>query len=208
MTATNENDKVELTGKAMPEGTASPIDSPVVAPARRRLVLRGAAAAVPAILTLHSGSAVAARSSFLISGSTNVGADGKYRCLDLTNAVQDTTNRNLYDLGDDGQHSLTLIDGKAEYYADSELTQRVYPEAMCRDGGTYYKKLADGSSQEFVASDLTGKSGMVRQSSAVESGFLPESTTQPPTVEVQGRGMLISATARSSFAGRLLFKES
>lgn len=208
MTARNENDKVELTGTAMPEGKASPIDSPAAAPARRRLVLRGAAAAVPAILTLHSGSAVAARSSFLISKADGapVNEQGKHMCMDLRGSQEVAPN--VYDMGDQPAPQITTIDSRAEYYKDANGSQRAYTQEVCETGDVFYKKTAGDPGKALAEGANPGKSGMVRQSKAVESGWVPEASDKAfQQVQVQGRGMLVSATALRSFANHIVVRD-
>jgi hypothetical protein len=118
------------------------------APAKvnRRAMLRGASAAVPAILTLHSGAALA-RSSNLISTSKYVGEQGgKYRCLDF-DGIGGTEQPNVFDLGNPAMGHVTRIDADSRYYSSDPnrytwggYPQEVSKQKMCADGGTYYRK--------------------------------------------------------------------
>ncbi len=119
------------------------------APAKvnRRAMLRGASAAVPAILTLHSGAALA-RSSNLIGAAKYAGQQGgKYRCLDI-DGIGGTDKPNVYDLGEPAMGHVTRIDAQSSYYAtDPDRRDRygstpseVSKPKMCADGGTYYRK--------------------------------------------------------------------
>lgn len=205
MTARNENDKTMPAGAERPTGDPS---AKGVAPARRRLVLRGAAAAVPTILTLHSGSAAAARSSFLISKAdgTPVNEQGKHMCMDL-NASQEVAP-NVYDLGDNPAPQITTIDSRAEYYKDANGSQRAYAQEVCETGDVFYKKTAGDAGQAIAEGAKPGKSGMVRQSKAVESDWVPTSSNEAfQQVQVQGRGMLVSATALRSFANHIVVRD-
>ena len=65
----------------------------------RRQLLKGSVKAMPVVLTLHSGAALA-RSSNLISGSGTVDIDGKYRCLDTSNLEPLSGSNDLYDFGE------------------------------------------------------------------------------------------------------------
>lgn len=205
MTARNENDKTMPAGAERPTGDPS---AKGVAPARRRLVLRGAAAAVPTILTLHSGSAAAARSSFLISKADGapVGADGKHMCMDLSGAQPVDGMSNVYDLGDNPAPQITKIDGAGEYYKDGNGSERAYAQEICETGDVYYKKTVTSSGLQ--SGTTTVDSSPVRQSSSTDGGWLPSGsgdTLQP--VQVQGRGMLVSATALRSFAAAVTVRE-
>lgn len=207
MNGIKENDKGTHAG-ASQYADGSPVNAgPVAAPARRRLMLRGAAAAVPTILTLHSGSAIAARSSFLISRADGapVNEQGKHMCLDLTGSTEVAPN--VYDLGDNPSPpapQVTTIDSTAEYYKDPSGSQQALAQEICETGDVFYKKTAGD-----IAAASPGESGMVRQSKAVQGGFLPQNATdgafQP--VQVQGRGILVSATALRSFANHVVVRE-
>ena len=76
------------------------VTSPVTGGMSRRALLSGASrAAVPAIVTLYSGAALARSSANLISADGTPGAEGgKYRCLD-TQSVEPTNKPGVYDLG-------------------------------------------------------------------------------------------------------------
>jgi hypothetical protein len=80
----------------------------------RRLMLRGAGAALPAMLTLHSGAALA-RSSNLISGSGEVGGDGTALCLDDV-----PPNETIVDLDESGSDIVWEMPER-DYYAGAEL---------------------------------------------------------------------------------------
>lgn len=197
-----------------PPGTDRPAsESAGRAPARRRLLLRGATAAVPTILTLHSGSAMAARSSFLISRAvgTPEGADGSYLCLDVSNATE--LEDGLYDLGDEGLYDVTKIDGSASYYKDPDGSQRASVADLCESGEFHYKRggLGGGGSVEAPGTGAVtpGHSSLVRQSKAVDAAqaAVAPDASGLEQVRVQGRGMLVSATALSSFANRVIVRE-
>jgi len=134
----------------------------------RRAMLRGASAAVPAILTLNSGAALA-RSSNLIGAANHLGTqDGKYRCLDF-DGIRGTERPNVYDLGDPAMGHVTRIDAESRYYktwsgsysrgASSEVTK---PQ-MCTEGGTYYRR---GS---YRTAEVTVKRGVLVSATALSS---------------------------------------
>ena len=88
--------------RRMNAGVPDRSSSDVPQPGRRRMV-RGAAAAVPTILTLHSGSASAlARSSNLISETS--APSGSDPCLEVSNDKVEKRGDNLYDLGESRDH--------------------------------------------------------------------------------------------------------
>lgn len=214
MTAEDGKNKTVLNGAADCADDSSQAGVPGSAPARRRLVLRGAAAAVPAILTLHSGSAVAARSSFLIGRGDGapVNEQGKHLCLDLSGSNEVAPN--VYDLGDNPAPQVTTIDSKAEYYREANTGQRVYADEICRSGEVYYKKIADGNAgsrrTEAGKPANPDAASVVRKSSSSGSGqdWLPDAGNGGfQQVQVQGRGMLVSATALRSFANHIVVRE-
>lgn len=119
------------------------------APAKvnRRALLRGASAAVPAILTLNSGAALA-RSSNLVGAANYTGPQGgKYRCLDF-DGISGTDKRNVYDLGEPAMGHVTRIDADSRYYKSNPDgwggygggSSEVSKPQMCAEGGTYYRK--------------------------------------------------------------------
>lgn len=164
----------------------SPRPTPVLT---RRMVLRGASAVVPTVLTLHSGAALA-RSSNLISAATNPGPEGgRYHCLDF-DGLKPTDNPNVYDLGNPPYAHVTRIDAQTTYYRIEESSQssngngavggqrvQVDPQTMCSDGGTFYRQGATGG---FGASN---------------DGF---------TVK---RGALVSAAPLSSFSSGIKYTD-
>lgn len=145
----------------------------------RRALLRGALATVPTVMTLHSGAALA-RSSNLVGAGPDAGADGgQYRCLD-TETVYQTSNPNVYDLGDPPMAHVTTMRTDVAYYrlenagssANLKPTDPVTGPTMCREGGTFFRK------------------------SGYTSG----------KVEVK-RGVLVSATALASFSGAIRYTD-
>jgi hypothetical protein len=145
----------------------------------RRALLRGAMATVPTVMTLHSGAALA-RSSNLVGAGPDAGADGgQYRCLD-TETVYQTSNPNVYDLGDPPMAHVTTIRSDTTYYRLETMgssenlkpTDPVTGPTMCKEGGTFFRK------------------------SGYTSG----------NVEVK-RGVLVSATALVSFSGAIRYTD-
>ena len=146
----------------------------------RRALLRGATSAVPAILTLQSGAALA-RSSNLIGANPYSGAsNGKYNCLDF-DGIDRTDKPRVYDLGSPPMAHVTRIDADSRYYATdpnqayggwSGGPSEVSKSKMCADGGTYYRK----------------------------------SRWNTKRVQVK-RGMLVSATALNSFSSGINYTD-
>lgn len=116
------------------------------APVSRRILLRGAAAAVPTILTLHSGAALA-RTSNCISLAREAAPDGLNRnlCVDLVTPPNPPTlvDGNLYDLGEPPAAKVTAIPVDREYRTEANnganSTVKT-PGDMCESGGTYWYK--------------------------------------------------------------------
>ncbi len=109
----------------------------------RRALIKGGVTAMPAILTLHSGAALA-RSSNMISAAPSGTTDGLGRtlCLDEKSVVPGDDYLEIYDLGEPPSADVTIIRGPGErkYYAKVGKRKRVEvsPDAMCERGGKYY----------------------------------------------------------------------
>lgn len=144
----------------------------------RRKLLRGASAAVPAILTLQSGAALA-RSSNLIGANPYSGAsDGKYNCLDF-DGIDRTDKPNVYDLGSPPMAHVTRIDADARYYrrdpdshhgdhggggyGGGDDNDDVSKRRMCADGGTYYRR------DRWRTRQVNVKRGMLVSATALNS---------------------------------------
>ena len=139
-------------------------------PSRRRL-LKGGATALPAILTLHSGAALA-RSSNLLSASASYEVDslGRTLCVDITSVVPVDDYSQIYDLGDPPHAVINVIRGEAEgriYYVnkdDKDSGNSIHPGLMCEQGGQYWYKPSSGPwevvdvPQGFVASSMAASS--------------------------------------------------
>lgn len=170
---------------------------------RRRLFVRGAAAAVPTILTLHSGAALA-RTSNLISRAPGAPTDaaGNNLCLNERSAAEILDGGQRYDLGDPVQAEVTQIpsnDGRKFYVSQDMSGDPLTGQQMCEQGGTFYYE-----SQASVSLDSSERADLIRQS------FLPPTGAgtgekSAAAVEVP-RGGLVSATALASFAGRVLYR--
>lgn len=142
----------------------------------RRKLLRGASAAVPVILTLQSGAALA-RSSNLIGTNPYSGAqDGKYNCLDF-DGIDRTDKPNVYDLGSPPMGHVTRIDADSRYFrVDPDGSHQsgygggyggsndeVSKPKMCADGGTYYRK------NRWRTTRVSVKRGMLVSATALSS---------------------------------------
>jgi len=104
----------------------------------RRAVLRGGVTAMPAILTLQSGAALA-RSSNLISASAPGTTDslGRTICLDTNSVYPVGTYSDVYDLGEPPRAEVNIISDRV-YYLEKDLSsEKVSHSAMC-EGGTYW----------------------------------------------------------------------
>jgi len=105
-------------------------------PARRRILVRGAAAAVPTILTLRSGAALA-RSSNLMGVSDGPPADNFYRCVDERSFIRDG---NQLDFGTSSDVEVTVIRVDGNYAKSEDGTGLVGGPEMCDTGGTFYSQ--------------------------------------------------------------------
>jgi hypothetical protein len=166
-----------------PGQTLQPAAPGVVKPVSRRMLMRGAAAVVPTILTLNSPVAAAvARTSNDMSLAYDADVDGLKRklCVDLqTTPAPVHIEGSRYDLGDPPTARVTAIpttnaDGaKRVYLAEGKNNAlEVAPQDMCANGGTYYYEVpkGTGNATEFKAVNVP-------------------------------RGMMASVTALSSYSG-------
>lgn len=127
--------------KQMPDQVAAAVQPAGMS--RRAMLSAAGKAAVPAIVTLYSGAALA-RSSNLIGAGQNQGPEyNKYQCLD-TSSVYPTDNPRVYDLGDNPMAHVTRIDARKTYYRSdwrgNPTNQQVGGDSMCAQGGQYYRK--------------------------------------------------------------------
>jgi len=144
----------------------------------RRDLLRRTAVSMPAVLTLHSGAALA-RSSNLISASTAEYTDdaGRTLCLDVDSVYSVGTDGDVFDLGEPPYARVNAIRDR-DYRAEPAGSGRVVSEAeFCRSGGPVYVQNAD-----------------INNDGIIERGWSEMRTN---------RGALVSATALSSFAGSI-----
>ena len=125
------NKQAEPTGDAQSRKATSGAPS-----ARRRALVRGAAVAVPTILTLHSGAALA-RSSNLISTVNTLADNDPANCLDTFSLNEQPTG--VYDLGADPRDAQVNVIPTGEYY-NADKTALVNRKDMCEAGGTYWRK--------------------------------------------------------------------
>lgn len=148
----------------------------------RRALLRGASAAVPTILTLQSGAALA-QSSNLVgtvqSAAQAVGEDGKVQCLDMASAVGGSPAQ--LDLGLDPALHVQYITNRQYYWPNTSGTngdesKPVTIEQMCQAGGKFFYK---------------------------DRGWQP--TLSPAGDPIQA-GFMVSATALASFASAIQLK--
>jgi hypothetical protein len=137
----------------------------------RRAVLRGSVAAVPTILTLQSGAALA-RSSNVISASPVATTDrfGRTLCLDPDSVDPVGGSGNLFDLNDPASAHINAIRDRDHRRAPNWGAPSVRESTMCHEGGTFYHKPWGSRWQEVN----------VRQ------------------------GVIVSATALTSFAGSIV----
>jgi hypothetical protein len=147
--------------------------------------LRGASFALPTILTLRSGAALAMSSNHMIgtvsSASRAGGPGGRIQCLDANSAIGGTWRK--LNLGPDPMLHVSYITPRAYFRGTADgtagdPTQPVSIENMCSSGGVYWYQ-ADPSSTASAWSPTTG---------GIKSGFL------------------VSATALSSFASAIKVK--
>ncbi len=102
------------------------------------MMLRGATVALPTILTLHSGAALA-RTSNLISLADGAPVDSLSRNLCLNESSVTPLGGNLYDLGEPPSGQVTAIPTDRTYYTQANAgSQRATGLQMCQQGGDFY----------------------------------------------------------------------
>ena len=104
---------------------------------RRDLLKRGVVS-MPAILTLHSGAALA-RSSNLIAAAPPETTDslGRTLCLDTTSVYPAHDYKDIYDMDDPPQAVVNII-SRREYHMDKNRGSPVVSQASVCEGGTVY----------------------------------------------------------------------
>jgi hypothetical protein len=156
----------------------------------RRALLRGASAALPTVLTLQSGAALAQSSNLIGTvkhASKAIGEGGRVQCLDMASAVDGTPTK--LDLGDRPVLHVQYITQRQYYRPDKsgnagDPSKPVTIEQMCKEGGVYWYK------------DGTDRYGKIRWKATLP-GYYNKGVA---------RGFLVSATALSSFASAIKVK--
>lgn len=127
---TAQHDSISGANAENGQGAVSP-STPI--PARRRMLVRGAAAALPTILTLRSGAALA-RSSNMMGVADGSSADGGvYRCVDELSV---TRRGSQLDLNEPPSADVTVIRADGVYFKKDGTGPVTGPE-MCQTGGTF-----------------------------------------------------------------------
>lgn len=108
----------------------------------RRALLSGAKAAVPAIVTLYSGAALARSSNLISTSYSQRTVDGKFQCLDTQGLEAVGTSK--YDLGSPPLAHVTRINRYSTYYkpnwSGGPSSQEISQPDMCRYGGDFYRR--------------------------------------------------------------------
>ena len=129
---TDQRDLATESRDAGVDAPAGQADAPNLS---RRAMLRGATMAVPTILTLGSGAALAASSNLLSTNRTATSAD--VNCLDPA-STQGTlpTNPNVYDLGSPAYGEVTVIPSANRYRDPSNNNATLTTSQVCQFNGT------------------------------------------------------------------------
>lgn len=116
----------------------------------RRALIKGGVTAMPAILTLQSGAALA-RSSNLISAASPGTTDrlGRTLCLDTNSVYPTPDSRTVYDLGEPPRAELNIISDRVYYVEKNRGSDQVSKDAMC-EGGSYWFNDSDGRGWQSV----------------------------------------------------------
>ncbi len=184
----------------------------------RRSLLKGGISAMPAVLTLQSGAALA-RSSNLISVSRRGDHKdhwGRTLCLDTKSVYPVDGSRRQYDLGHPAYGRVAAIRDREYYGLTPNGIREVDESMMCRRGGVYYyrkreryrwhdsrRNLSEQEMEQLTAlqaadSGIAGSANLQYGHGGHDGGW--------QRVKVH-RGVLVSATALSSFSGNIVVKD-
>ena len=207
MSSKKEHRDGERTSTAKPTG-----------PVSRRALLRGAVTAMPAVLTLQSGAAHA-RSSNLISASPWDHKDRRGRTLCMDKKSVYPAGGRKFDLGNPAYARVTAIHDRDFRLAPHHGAARVSEAQMCHNGGTYYYRThrpgrwsSHTAEEQFnVAQDVSGssyiagaQSGGGANANSWDHSYYDRRRWRKVKIR---RGVLVSATALSSFAGNIVVKD-
>lgn len=137
----------------------------------RRDVLRRGVTAMPAILTLQSGAALA-RSSNMISPSSPDTTDrrGRTICLDTNTVDFASDTGNAFDLGEPPRPATVNIIRRRRYYVEPDRrSDRMTAGEICEKGGTYYYKERSSRTWQSIELPRFPRSGVVVSSGAMTS---------------------------------------
>lgn len=113
----------------------------------RRDLLRRGVASMPAILTLHSGAALA-RTSNLISAAPPDTIDelGRTLCLDTNSVYPADEYNDIYDLGENPPRAVINIISDREYHTEKNRGSAIASKAtVCEGGQPYWYNENDGT---------------------------------------------------------------
>ena len=153
----------------------------------RRALLKNSAVSMPAILTLHSGAALA-RSSNLIGPANYDAKDrlGRTLCLDL-NSVDSVSNAaHIYDLGDPSYAHVYAVNDRKYFLEPDGNSYSIGASAACESDKTVYYR------------DREYWNDYERNSYDGDQFYRDRNWKK-----VRMHGMVVSATALSSFAGSI-----
>jgi hypothetical protein len=152
----------------------------------RRALLRGASSALPVVLTLQSGAALAQSSNLIGTvkqAQQAIGPGNRVQCLDMASAVDGTPSK--LDLGPDPMLHVQYVTQRKYYRGKSngksgDEDRPVSIEQMCKEGGVFWYRDGGDWRKTYPGYSRRG----------VEAGFL------------------VSATALASFASSIRVKTS
>lgn len=157
----------------------------------RRKLLKAAVTSMPAILTLQSGAALA-RSSNLISAASYPSKDrrGRTLCLDTESVYPVGNSGRLYDLDEPPRAHVIAINERDYRIEPDEHAPRITEEQICQSG-------RPGFYRGEYAWDGDGRGADSDEHDDDDDGLYRRRWEQ---IQVR-RGVLVSATALTSFAG-------
>ena len=130
--------------------SSADVSSGKPAPMSRRALLRGGVTAMPAILTLHSGAALA-RSSNLISASPGSrDGNGNVLCLETETGTAKMLDSGKYDFGSPGSGTVHVLEDTYYYEGPGQGGAKWTADEFCELGTTgNFKPLSGGKLQTY-----------------------------------------------------------
>lgn len=127
----------------------------------RRALLKGGVAAMPAILTLQSGAALAQSSHMMVHAARPRATDrlGRTMCLDTNSVYPAEGHKTAYSMGSPPKAHINIISDRKYFRGKGRRTGVVRKGEMCRGGTYWYKENGDWESVDLPYTGIVMSSG-------------------------------------------------